>query len=388
MNHKEINTKFFQKLIERYLEGETTAEELKLLVNYYESFQKENEWVEALGEESVIKDRMLLNILEAIKEDDSTKTKVINLFKRNVIKYSFAASVAILLTVVGFFKTDKSNIIEVKTTVVNTSIEVGTDKAILTREDGSTVALEKGEKFVAENVKSNGEELVYNQQNRNSYKTEYNYLSIPRGGEFFLKLADGTKVWLNSETKLKYPVAFPKDKDRFVELVYGEAYFEVSPSTKHNGAKFLVTNNNHEVEVLGTKFNIKAYSDEAQIITTLVEGKVNVNYQDKKYLLAPNQQSSLNRKSNKISFKEVDVYHEISWVKGEFSFNNKTFKEIMKVLSRWHDFETVFKSKNVEKEQFVGVLGKNEKIEDILQNVKNLGIIKDFKFDNKTIIIE
>ncbi|WP_194767050.1 FecR family protein [Tamlana sp. I1] len=387
MNNKEINNKFFQKLIERYLDGKTTAHELKLLVNYYESFQKENEWVEALGPEADIKERMLINILDAIKVDESKKPKLFSLFNKSVLRYSVAASVAILVAFYFLFKQNNQNT-ETINTVVNTSIKVGSDKAILTREDGSTITLEKGGQYSADNIESNGETLIYSQTNQDNKDIAYNYLTIPRGGHFFVKLADGTQVWLNSDSKLKYPVTFIDGKIRHVELLYGEAYFNVSPSTEHQGSKFTVSNNNHEIEVVGTEFNIKAYNNENNVVTTLVHGKVNVNYQGEKYLLLPNKQSSLNRTTNTISFQEVDVSQETSWVKGIFNFNNKSLKEIMVVLSRWYDFDVVFKNKSIEEEEFVGVLGKNEKIEDILLNMKNLNVIKDYKFDGKTIIIE
>lgn len=387
MNNKEINTKFFQKLIERYLEGKTTADELKLLVNYYESFQKENDWVEALGPENVIKERMLINILDAIKDEQAKPTKVISLFNRNMIKYGAAASVAIFMAFYFFLDNGKQNI-ETNNNVVNASIHSGTDKATLTREDGSNIALEKGKSYSSGHITSDGEELIYAQANNATDEIAYNYLTIPRGGQFYVKLADGTQVWLNSESKLKYPVAFVDGKSRNVELLYGEAYFDVSPSTYHKGSKFTVNNNNHEIEVLGTEFNVKAYNDEPDVVTTLVEGKVSINYQGENHLLLPNQQSILNRTSNSIQFKEVDVNQEISWKRGLFTFDNKSLKEIMVVLSRWYDFDVEFKNKEVEKEVFIGTLGKDDKIEDILQNLKDLEIINAFEFNKNKIIIE
>ena len=154
-------------------------------------------------------------------------------------------------------------------------ITTGSDKAVLTLEDGSNIELEKGKAFKTNVVNSNGEKLVYNKTNQT--KITYNYLTIPRGGQYFVKLSDGTEVWLNSESQLKFPVAFIKGQTREVTLVYGEAYFAVSPSTNHNGATFKVMNQGQEVEVLGTEFNIKAYKDEINIYTTLVEGKVTVS---------------------------------------------------------------------------------------------------------------
>ncbi|WP_242202369.1 FecR family protein [Aestuariivivens insulae] len=387
MNNSETNKKFFKKLIERYLAGETTADELRLLINYYESFQKENEWVEALGPENIIKKRMLVNILEVIKDDEkSIKPKVISL--RKLVKYSAAASILLFIGFYILLKNDNAQHIFTNKSIVNTSIDNGTNKAILTTEDGSNIILQKGEQFMLDNLVSNGEELVYASAGSEKAEIAYNYLTIPSGGQFFVKLSDGTQVWLNSESKLKYPVDFISGKTRHVELLYGEAYFEVSPSTQHKGDRFMVTNNNYGIEVLGTQFNVKAYNNESHVTTTLVEGKVNIKYQGRDHVLLPNQQSVLDRTTNIISFKEADVFYEVSWKNGVFSFNNKSLKEIMEVLSRWYDFEVVFKNKDVEKESFVGVLGKNEKIESILENLKDLDIINSYEFNDKIITIK
>ena len=162
----------------------------------------------------------------------------------------------------------------VETSNVN-AIDIGSSKAVLTLENGDKIVLEKNKKYQSKTASSNGEKLIYTSVNETENKTKilYNYLTIPRGGEFFIKLSDETKVWLNSESQLKYPVSFLKGETRKVELVYGEAYFEVSPSTKHSGAKFKVLTKKQEVNVVGTEFNIKAYKNDPIIYTTLIEEK-------------------------------------------------------------------------------------------------------------------
>src|SRR5690606_10050143 len=106
--------------------------------------------------------------------------------------------------------------------------------------------------------------------------TVFNYLVVPRGGQYQIKLADGTEIWLNADTKIKYPIAFQPGETRTVELLYGEAYLLVSPSSKHQGDAFKIITNEQEVRVIGTAFNLTAYSDEEKIYTTLVEGKVHI----------------------------------------------------------------------------------------------------------------
>jgi len=310
--------------------------------------------------------------------------------KKRYWKYAAAASIIGILTTTYIFK-DNLFFVPQSTTpsmVVEHNIKTGTDKAVLTLEDGSTVALEKGTTYQKNNISSNGEKLIYNTSEKSKTKIKYNYLTIPRGGQFSIKLSDGTQVWLNSESQLKYPVLFVEGATREVELVYGEAYFDVSPSTQHNGAKFKVINKDQEVEVIGTEFNIKSYKDETDTYTTLVEGKIALNYEGKTQSLLPNEQSHLDFKTNKLTLDTVDVYNEISWKAGVFSFENKTLKDIMKVLTRWYDIEVFFVNQGSENVQFNGILDKNQNIEDILKIIKNFKVINDYKINNKTVIIK
>lgn len=319
-----------------------------------------------------------------------TKTKVKTIHK-TWFRYAVAAVIVGILATAYFFKVDLiPSRQEFQTPIiVNNQIEPGTDKATLTLENGSIINLEKGNNYRTPNATSNGEEIIYSNINSTSNELVFNYLTVPRGGQFYIELSDGTRVWLNSESKLKFPISFKDGETRQVELVYGEAYFEVSPSTNHKGSKFKVFNNYQEVEVLGTEFNIKAYKDETNIYTTLVEGKVTVSYNNKKESLTPSEQSVFNLDMNTLTIKTVDVYNEISWKDGIFSFERKTLKEIMKVLSRWYDVEIIIKNKSIENEEFVGVLRKNKKLEDILTNFKKFGFIKNFEImDDRKAILE
>lgn len=303
-------------------------------------------------------------------------------------KYTAAAVFIGLLFMAGLLKnniffSDKPAPVN----ITQNTIQVGTNKAILTLEDGSNVYLEKGKKIQNKRLQSNGEELVYNPSKTNKI-LKYNYLTIPKGGEFSIKLSDGTQVWLNSDSQLKFPVSFKNGTSRVVELVYGEAYFKVSPSKMHKGAKFKVLNKKQEVEVIGTEFNIKAYPDDFDTYTTLVEGKIALRCNGEKQNLIPNQQSHLNFKTNLLSLKTVNVYNEIAWKEGVFSFEGKSLKEIMKVLARWYDIKVHFKDSRTETIEFNGILDKNQRIEEILEIIKNFKVINNYKIVNKTIIIE
>lgn len=309
--------------------------------------------------------------------------------KSNFWKYGVAASVVVLIAL-SFVFNKKEVVTPVNPEIVeeHSPISIGTHKATLTLGDGSTVTLEKGKTYKSNNLVSNGQELVYDAKDQTKPEIIYNYLTIPRGGQFQITLADGTQVWLNSESQLKYPVSFVDGKDREVELVYGEAYFDVSPSTAHNGAKFRVLNQNQEVEVLGTEFNIKGYKEEANVYTTLVEGKVNVGNGLETQRLEPNQQSVINVESKNITINTVDVYSETSWRNGLFSFKSKPLKEIMVVLSRWYDVEVEFLEKDLEQVKFNGVLSKKDSLSEILNAIRTTKFINAYEITNQKITIE
>jgi transmembrane sensor len=383
MKDKEI-----KKIIVKYINQEANVNELKTLDIWLKN--KDNK---SLFDQYVKIEYLTANYLgnyDVDKAKAAIKTKINEkkIAKRNLFlkRISIAASIIILLGV-SFTQFIGDNKIQ-EDEFIPTNIQVGSSKATLTLEDGSQITLEKGKSFKTQNAKSNGNEIVYVEDRNRKKEITYNYLTIPRGGEFFIKLADGTQVWLNSESQLKYPTTFIEGKTRQVELVYGEAYFDVSPSTEHKGSKFKVINKSQEVNVLGTEFNIKAYRDEANIYTTLVEGKVAVSIDNNRQNLIPNEQLNYSLKSKTFSVEKVDVYNEISWKEGVFSFEEKPLKEIMKVLSRWYDMEVVFENKSLENIKFFGVLDKKQKIVEIMETIKKFKIIESYDIKENVIVLK
>lgn len=377
----------FLVLLDKYLTGETTLEENKLLLCFYESFQESTEWDEDLGSKEEIKTQMLNRLQNAILSEEVKVIPIKPFYSKAIFKMAIAASVVVLISITALFKTnDIWN--EADPIAVKNTISIGKNKATLTLEDGSVITLEKGKAYATGNVKSNGEKLVYNSTSKAKAAIANNFLTIPRGGQFFVQLADGTRVWLNSESQLKYPVAFVDGEIRQVELLYGEAYFEVSPSTAHKGSRFKVKTRMQNVEVIGTEFNIKAYKEEANIYTTLVKGKVQIGNATAKNILAPNEQSKLSINNDRIEIYEVDVYNEISWRKGLFVFKGMTLKEISKVLSRWYDVDIEFADPVQGNIKFNGVLNKNQNLEEILTTIQTTNFINAYEIKNKKIIIK
>jgi len=385
-----------KNLIVKFLTNHASIKELEELEKWLKKSENKQEFI------SYVETNYLIDYNLKKFESNSTKEMLFKLIEKEkkalqvikIRKYMKYAAVFVALIASSYYLNskiinplEKSQVVE-NPNPENNSIQPGTDKATLTLEDGSVIALEKGASFQTKNVKSNGDEIIYKSAVANK-KNEiaYNYLTIPRGGEYFVILADGTKVWLNSESQLKYPVSFIQGETREVELVYGEAYFDVSPSTAHKGAKFKVVNLAQEVEVFGTEFNIKAYKDEQNIYTTLVEGKVEVNTNGIKEILKPNYQSNVNRFKNIISVTLVDIKEETSWKNGVFTFKGKPLKDIMKVISRWYDIDVIFVNKDLESVKFKGVLEKNQTIEEILSIMKS-NTINQYEIKDKLLIIK
>ena len=345
--------------------------------------------IKNLTEDTFIKKRLeLASQIDKRADWDKVKEKIVLPSKKRFWIYPAAAILVIALCTGYFFRNNLFTTPLKETPITSSTIDIGTNKAILTLEDGSKVALEKGNSYNTTTANSNGEQIVYHPKNSKKSKIAYNYLTIPRGGQFFLKLSDGTKVWLNSESQLKYPITFRDGETRKVELIYGEAYFDVTPSEDHQGASFIVSNAMQDIKVLGTEFNVKAYKDEDFIYTTLVEGKVVVSLGSATENLLPNQQSILDSNAKTFTIGSVDVFNEVSWKDGIFSFDGLSLKEIMKVLSRWYDVEAIFLNKATEDEEFVGVLSKSQKLEDILLTIKNFDIIDSYEINENTVILK
>lgn len=376
----------------------------KKIIKYFDGRLTDNEAIQLIrwindGNIHVFNEYIMLNFtidtIEALKQESNIELwekiaanldKPENKIRPGYWRYAIAAAVAVLITS-SIFILNVSNKIK-DNEIVNSTISIppGTDKAVLTLENGNNVVLEKDNSFHTNGLKSEGESVVYRKDSDENNPFAYHYLTIPRGGQFFVELSDGTKIWLNSDSKLKYPMSFAKNQSREVELVYGEAYFDVSNGTNHNNAKFIVHHRQQEVEVLGTEFNIKAYKEEHDVFTTLVEGKVAIEVMGEKEILAPNQQLRLNVLNNGVAIAQVDTYSETSWKIGTFSFKNKTLEDIMKVLSRWYEIDVVFADASLRKEVFSGTLKKSLNMVDIMKTITQSNNI-DYEINETSVIL-
>lgn len=207
-----------------------------------------------------------------------------------------------------------------------------------------------------------------------------NELIIPKGGEYQVVLADGTKVWLNSASRLIYPQSF-MGKERRVVLS-GEAFFDVTHDAER---PFVVETSRMNVKVLGTRFNVNDYDDNEEVSTTLVNGSVEIISGDQQaFRLVPGEQAY--GKENELEKREVNVRLYTSWIDGKFLFNNTELEEIAKQISRWYDVEIFFSSESVKKVRFTGAIVKFKPLDDLVRMIESTSQVR-FSVKGKTIVI-
>ncbi|WP_428329403.1 FecR family protein [Mucilaginibacter sp.] len=320
-----------------------------------------------------------------------SEPKVIKFYQKRWLQVAAAVLVFVtggLLTVynTNSLKSTNKLIAKQKATV----IVPGGQKAILTMGNGKTIVLDSAAngllaKTGTSNVlKTHNGQIIYNTgatANDAADEVSYNTLSTPKGGEYQVVLPDGTKVWLNAASSITYPVAFVGNERR-VKLT-GEAYFEVA---KNKSKPFYVKmNNDVEVKVLGTHFNIAAYSDDAEITTTLLEGSVQITKNKAQSLLSPGQQAVINYKSDNIAVSEANIDDAMAWKNGYFIFNDDNITGIMKKISRWYDVDVEYKG-TIPDQNFGGTFHRSKSITELLHHLEKIGKIH-FKVSGRRITV-
>ena len=253
----------------------------------------------------------------------------------------------------------------------------GTSKAVLTLANGQMIPL--GKEATDSTIITDGTQIsasgsgVTYASGVESESVVYNKLEIPRGGEFCLTLSDGTRVWLNSETSIQYPVAFGA-KERRV-FVQGEAYFEVAKDAKK---PFTVQFMSSSVTVVGTSFNIRAYPEEKRSQTTLAEGSVRIYSPGSSMLLKPGEQAEVSALSGEMVKQEVEVKNFTSWKDGRFVFEQQPLEDIMRTLERWYDIRVIFKDEGAKR---ISLSGNMKRYGDFSQVMKMLQMTGDVRFE-------
>lgn len=289
-----------------------------------------------------------------------------------------AAAAVILLAGVYFWNQQKPAIEQPIVSELVNDVKPGTSKAILTLGDGSVVTLDSaGNKVIGQGIRQAGGQLEYEEQAAVSFNT----LTTPKGGQFQITLADGTKIWLNAASSLRYPTAFTEGT-RKVEVT-GEAYFEVA---KNAAIPFIVQiNAQTAVEVLGTSFNINAYTNEASINTTLIEGAVKLTVNEQSRTLSPGQQAQVNSQGKISLIEKADLDEALAWKHEIFYFRNADLQAVMRQLERWYDVEISYSGK-IPARRFQGEIQRNLNLSDVLEGLKNTDI--NFSIEGRKIIVK
>lgn len=340
-----------KELLIKYLSGECTEEEQALLAQWHLNITADrNDQMPGFDLTEKERTEDLEEIWGRLQlEEEKTQPEK---SKRLLLWPSIAAAagIAIALTAGLLFYNSKSAM-EDKSLLAQAAaaqqIPAGGNNAVLTLDDGRQISLSAAKKgtLATESgvsiAKTNDGQLVYHLSNVNKPNI-YNTISTPNGGQYQVVLPDGTKVWLNAASSLRFPLTFDQLSERKVELK-GEAYFEVAKQFKKGKSErvpFIVQTEKQQVEVLGTHFNINAYEEEPGLKTTLMEGSVKVTDRKNTVILKPGEQAI--DSNGQLLFAKVDVEEVMSWKNGYFRFNNTDLKTIMRQASRWYNVDVVY----------------------------------------------
>lgn len=318
-----------------------------------------------------------------LKED---KMKPLKLWKRLL---PVAASIAVVCGLGYLYKNSTKNPV---TPVIVADVNPGYNKAVIKLSDGRIVNLSNQQK----GVKVNGNNVAYfdgttaaAEKDAANQPTGDNTIMTPKGGQYQVVLPDGTQVWLNADSKLKYPAVFAKTK-RLVTLE-GEAYFEVQkyndPKGKH--LPFVVKTKQQEILVLGTGFNVNAYPDDAYTKTSLVHGHVQVqsfykgSSNQKQGDLMPGQEAVVS--NTELLVRNADVEAASSWRNGYFSFENKPIRQVLKEIERWYNVQVIYEGPIPEVE-FYGGLYRSNKLSAVIKVLKASGIDARLEKENHLVV--
>ena len=375
------------RLIVKYIQGCISPEEKVMLDKWLEESSENREIYHRVQGRVNREERQRiirkLNKRAAWERVDRNTKKYRHPILRRCMKYAATIVLPLFMVGVGFYLIrDKEEIHPVAEMV---KISPGVTKAELVLADGHKVVLgtETIDSLVSEegvNIVKDGNGVSY-LGNKEEGDLAYNIMRVPRGGEFKVRLQDGTLVYMNSETELKYPVRFV-GKERRVYLS-GEAYFEVQRDTTK---PFIVVMNGNEVRVLGTEFNVRSYEDEKCQFTTLVAGKVLLTTHDHRCIeLLPNEQGIVDPQGD-IRKEQVDVALYTAWKDGNFVFRKQSLEHIMEIVERWYDLKVTFEDEWFKQFSFSGNVERYDDFSKLAEMLEATGSVK-FRIKNNEIYV-
>lgn len=370
-----------KEILERYRQG-TCSEE-------------EKSWVETWHLQQLKESRYTADPVDIMRIQEEVKTKIDSDIhynikrirrKNQILKISAVAASLVLLLGGSYFSMRQSDKTAIdQGALQQADIQPGGNKAVLLSSDGSAIQLSEDSNtiLVGENISyADGPDLRQNFGTTSiSEAPIFHTLQTPRTGAYNIVLADGTKVWLNAYSSLKFPSRFDS-KERVVELL-GEAYFEVAPNKKQ---PFKVRSQEQTIEVLGTHFNISAYESESTV-TTLLEGAVKVNRiaNGNSVLLKPGQQSIINDDTKQIELAHINTEHALAWKNGYFNFDNETLASILSKIERWYDVEFTYE-KTPSQKTYIGAVSRSRNLSAVLRALEAAADVK-FKRTGRKIVV-
>jgi len=339
--------------------------------------------------EAALRDKLLNRILDK-NRGSATLQFEHQIPSRKTHWLRWAAAVIILLTAAGsfiFINHDRETENVSGNAAINLAdVAPGRNKATLTLSNGSIIDLDDakngnlGIEGGSKILKVAEGQVNYTYDSPKGEKKEYNTMTTPRGGQYLLQLPDSTKVWLNAASSITFPVNF-SDIERNVSIT-GEAYFEVTKNIKR---PFVISiNDQTKVRVLGTHFNISAYTDEPFIKTTLVEGSIRISHTGSSEILVPGQAASINKSKEIRIIDKANIEEALAWKNGFFQFEGTNLTTVMRQLSRWYDTEVIFEGEPPDKE-FVGSISRNVNASGVLKMLAFAGV--QFRIENRKIIV-
>lgn len=369
-----------EKLFEKYRNGKLTRAERLELEAWYNYHAKEA---------SPLDDSLTFDDQIKSLDSDFPFTSIGVERKVKIWPVMIAAASTLLLAAFGFYFFS-DNITDPKASSVYVhDIKPGGNKAYLILSDGKRIDLsDQSEGEIARQAgiiitKSTDGQIVYHfngkQKSGNRNQTAYNTIVTPNGGQYNLSLPDGSKVWLNAATEIKFPASFHNLKERRIEL-NGEAYFEIA---KDKSKPFLVATEKQLVTVLGTQFNVNSYADESSTKTTLLEGSVKIVSNNSSKVLKPGEQAEV---TDKINITRVNANSAMSWKEGYFNFDDESLESVMKKISRWYDVEVTYQDNTVKNELYAAVTTRFANVSGLLKMLEQTGDAR-FQIVGKKIII-
>ncbi|MBB6270273.1 ferric-dicitrate binding protein FerR (iron transport regulator) [Pedobacter cryoconitis] len=381
-----MDTEQFRALLARYNNNTATDQERAWVEQWYEKLHG----ADLIPEETNLKNQLYSRVKEQISIDQPAPVQVSKF--RKLYPWIAAAAILCVLFNIGllyFNKATGSNTpqsAEMVHAAANHTIAPGSNKAILTLADGSKISLsDAGKGKLADQAgvvvtKAANGGLIYKITGDSHTAAKYNTISTPRGGQYQLLLADGTKIWLNANSSLTFPTAFPGDSRRV--SLQGEAYFEVA---KDKSKAFFVKTGQTEIRVLGTHFNIMAYEDENYQHTTLLEGSVEISKGIEKSLLKPGQQARTAASSSLIRIRDIENPEGvIAWKNGYFQFEKSDLHSLMRQISRWYATDVLYQGE-IPRKEYSGKIPRTVNVKTLIEMLSYSGI--HCRVENNKIIV-